>query len=378
MKNLNVIIILIDGARLDRVQKSDYFQKLKPDFSFISNVITYAPHTIASMHATLSGCYGTRTGTNSYWSTFKFKKNHFKTLTEYFHENGYYTFCDIVNKLVIPKQGFDEFLIHDEMKDDLTLRHKAFLEQMKSKNDQDQNFFLFLQYSNIHTGIMNEVLKVYNNFSKEYFEDREKNEQRYASLFKNAEKYVSEMLQKINELGFLENSIILVMSDHGISVGEKVGERAYGVFCYDYTLRTFAYFLMPSISPIEISQQVRTVDFMPTILDYVEIPLDKNYESIDGESLMPLIKGEKIPEKIAYSEAGNPLQDTRPPKEPNTKSVRTSRWKLILNEYDGTRELYDLFNDPSENENLSGTGLEIEDILFKKLEILKAGGKLPK
>ena len=175
---------------------------------------------------------------------------------------------------VIPKQGLDEFHIHDEIKDDLTQRHKSFLEQMKSKNEQNQNFFLYLQYSNIHTGIMNEVLKVYKNYSKEYFEDREKNEQRYASLFKNAEKYLTEILQKINELGFPENSIILVMSDHGISVGEKVGERAYGAYCYDYTLRTFAYFMMQGITPIEISQQVRTIDFMPTILDYVEIPLD--------------------------------------------------------------------------------------------------------
>ena len=374
----NVIILMIDGARLDYTLKSSIFNSLKQRYVFLSQPITYGPHTIAAMHAVFSGTYGTRTGTNSYWSTYRFKKDKFKTISQYLHDENYYTMADVVNELVIPKQGLDKFLIHDEMKDDLTQRHKSFLEQMKSKNDQDQNFFLYLQYSNIHTGIMNEVLKVYNNFSKEYFEDREKNEQRYASLFKNAEKYVSEMLQKINELGFLENSIILVMSDHGISVGEKVGERAYGAFCYDYTLRTFAYFLTQDISPIEISQQVRTVDFMPTILDYVEIPIDKNYESIDGESLMPLIKGEKIPEKIAYSEAGNPLQDTRPPKEPNTKSVRTSRWKLILNEYDDTRELYDLFNNPSENENLSGTGLEIEDILFKKLEILKAGGKLTK
>ena len=374
----NVIILMIDGARLDYTLKSSIFNSLKQRSVFLSHPITYGPHTIAAMHAVFSGTYGTRTGTNSYWSTYLFKKDKFKTISQYLHDENYYTMADVVNELVIPKQGLDEFLIHDEMKDDLTQRHKSFLEQMKSKNDQDQNFFLYLQYSSIHTGIVNEIIKVYNNFSKEYFEDREKNEQRYASLFKNAEKYVSEMLQKINELGFLENSIILVMSDHGISVGEKVGERAYGAFCYDYTLRTFAYFLMQDISPIEISQQVRTVDFMPTILDYVEIPIDKNYESIDGESLMPLIKGEKIPEKIAYSETGNPLQNTVPPKEPNTKSVRTSRWKLILNEYDGTRELYDLFNDPSENENLSGTGLEIEDILFKKLEILKAGGKLTK
>lgn len=373
----NVIILMIDGGRLDNSLKSPVFNSLKQRSVYLSQSITYGPHTITAMHAVFSGTYGTRTDTNSYWSTYQFKKDKFKTISEYLHDENYYTIADVVNELVIPKQGLDEFLIHDEMKDDLTQRHKTFLEQMKLKNDQGQNFFLYLQYSNIHTGIMNEVLKVYNNFSKEYFDNREKNEQRYDQLFKNAEKYLSKMLQKIKELGFLENSIILVMSDHGISVGEKVGERAYGAFCYDYTLRTFAYFLMREISPVEISQQVRMIDFMPTILDYLEIPFDTNYESIDGDSLMPLIKGEKIPEKIAYSETGNPLQDTKPPKEPNTKSVRTSQWKLIFNEYDGTRELYDLINDPQENENLSGTGLEIEETLFKKLEILRAGRILP-
>ena len=53
-------------------------------------------------------------------------------------------------------------------------------------------------------------------------------------------------LEKIYQLNIDKNSIILVMSDHGISVGEKIGERAYGAFCYDYTLRTFSYFLIPN------------------------------------------------------------------------------------------------------------------------------------
>lgn len=367
---------MIDGGRLDNSLQSSVFRSLKKNSICLSQPITYGPHTIAAMHAVFSGTYGTRTGTNSYWSTFQFKKDKFKTISEYLHDENYFTKADVVNELVIPKQGLDEFLIHDEINDDLTLRHKTFLEEMKSKNEQGQNFFLYLQYSNIHTGIMNEVLKVYNNFSPEYFDNKEKNEQRYDSLFKNAERYLSEMLDKIKEMGLLENSIILVMSDHGISIGEKIGERAYGAFCYDYTLRTFAYFLLPGISPIEIPQQVRMIDYMPTILDYLEIPLDVNYESINGESLIPLIKGEKIPEKIAFSETGNPLQDTKPPKEPNTKSVRTSEWKLIFNEYDNSKELYDLVHDPQENDNLSGKGLEIENILFKKLEILSAGKNL--
>ena len=375
--NKNVIILMIDGGRLDYSLQSLIFKSIKEKSICLSQPITYGPHTIAAMHAVFSGTYGTKTGTNSYWSTYQFKKEKFKTISEYLHDEKYYTKADVVNELVIPKQGLDEFLIHDEMNDDLTHRHKIFLEEMKSKYDQGQNFFLYLQYSNIHTGIMNDVLKVYDNYSKDFFDNREKNEHRYKLLFQYAEKYLSEMMKKISDLGLSENSIILIMSDHGISVGEKIGERAYGAFCYDYTLRTFAYFLTPDLPSIEIPQQVRTVDFMPTILDYLDISQDSNYNFIDGESLLPLIKGKHLPEKIAYSETGNPLQDTKPPKQPNTKSVRTSQWKLIFNEYNETRELYDLVNDPQENKNLSGTGLEIENILFKKLEILSAGGVLP-
>ncbi len=371
MKNLNVIIILIDGGRLDYVLKSAFYTKLKSKFSFISHSITYGPHTIAAMHATFSGCYGVRTGTDSYWSTYNFKKNEFKTLTDYLYENDYYTLCDVVNKLVIPKKNFNEFLIHDEQKDDLTIRHSNLLEELKSKNDQGINFFSFFQFSNIHTGIMNEVLKVYDNFSTDYFNNRELNKQRYQELFDKSETYLEKILEKIQSLELDKNSLILLMSDHGISTGEKVGERAYGAFCYDYTLRTFAYIKFPDMKKTEIEQQVRTIDFMPTILDVLNIDLDKTYEKLDGESLLPIFDGESIEEKIAFSETGNPLHEKRPPQKPNTFSVRTSKWKLILNEHNNTKELYNLKVDPSEDNNLSGTGIEIEEILTKSLNKIK-------
>ena len=363
----NVIIIMIDGGRYDRSAKSNFYKKLKEKSVCFSQPITYGPHTIAAMHAVFSACYGIRTGTDSYWSTYKFKKNQFKTITEYFHDQNYYTSADIVSEIVIPKQGFDEFQIHDENKDDLTLRHLELIEKTCSNND---NFFLYLQYSNIHTGISNEVLKVYDNFSVEYFKNKSLNEKRYDELFKKSEFYLEKILEKINSLGLEKNSIILIMSDHGISTGEKIGERAYGAFCYDYTLRTFAYFFVPGFNPIEISQQIRTIDFMPTILELLHLPLDKNYSKLDGESLLPLIGGQKITEKIAYSESGNPLEEKKPPKTPNIKSVRTSKWKLIINMYNNSKELYDLEKDPEENTNLIDTNLEIQEILWKKfLEI---------
>ena len=368
MNKKNLIIIMIDGGRYDRAINSSLFKKLEANSIFFSNSITYGPHTIAAMHAVFSGSYGTRTGTNSYWSTFKFKKGEFKTLTEYFKNMNFVTHADVINKLVIPKQGFDNFIIHDEINDDLTSRHIELLEKINRSFLDGKNYFLYLHYSKIHTGIMNDVLKIYNNFSEEYFSNKKKNESRYDELFCNAEMYLDKILKKIYSLEIDKNSIILIMSDHGISIGEKIGERAYGAFCYDYTLRTFTYFLIPGFMAKNITQQVRTIDFLPTILELFEIPIDEDFKKIDGRSLVPIINGEKIDEDFAFSETGNPQNDSAPPKEPNVKSIRTSEWKLIFNEYNDTKELYNLSVDPDENNNLIGKNENMEQVLWEKLK----------
>jgi arylsulfatase A-like enzyme len=186
-------------------------------------------------------------------------------------------------------------------------------------------------------------------------------------LFHNAEIYLDSILNKIKNLNLLENSIILILSDHGIGVGEKFGERAYGAFCYDYTLKTFAYLYNSDIKPKIISSQVRHIDYMPTILDMLNIKINNSFEKLDGESLMPLIDGELTLEKFAFSETGNPLNKNRPPKIPNIKSIRNSKWKLIHNEYNDTKELYDLINDSNEENNLIGTNPEVEKILSDEL-----------
>ena len=362
----NVIIIMIDGGRLDYALNSKTFSNIKSNSVFLSQSITYGPHTIAAMHAVFSGCYGSRTGTNSYWSTYKFKKNQFKTLTEYLHEHDYYTHADVINKLIVPKQGFDEFHIHDEENDDLTSNHISLLNQMK-KLSNEKNFFLYLHFSNIHTGIKKEVLDVYHNHSEEFFKNNELNRNRYSKLFYKAEIYLESILNEIKKLSLDDDTLILIMSDHGVSTGEKFGEHAYGAFCYDYTLRTFTYFLSKDLPSIEIKQQTRTIDFLPTILDILKIPLDNNSGNLDGVSLLPLIDGSYIPENFAFSETGNPLYDKVPPKEPNVKSIRTSKWKLIFNEHDDTKELYNLEQDPDENNNLIDTGEKIQDSLWENL-----------
>lgn len=198
---------------------------------------------------------------------------------------------------------------------------------------------------------MQEVLKKYDNFSKEYFENRYKNEQFYDKLFDAADKYLGQIFDHIYKLGMTNDTLIVIVSDHGISVGEKFGERAYGVFCYDYTLTATALFCHPGVNPINVTNQVRSIDIMPTILEILGIKADPKYERFQGESLAPFIHGKGV-SKIAFSQSGNPLKTGKPPKEPNVWAVRTDEWKFIRNIHDGTEELYSLKDDPREENNV--------------------------
>ena len=348
---MNLIVITMDGARLDRIVKGNNYKKLIEKSIFFPKTITYAPFTIAAMHAVFSGTYGFKSGVNSYWKTPNFKKTEYKTLTKYLQDSNYYTYGDTINKLVLPKIGFDKLEIHDELNDDLLERHKKLLDEMKIKNDNDKNFFLYLHYSNIHTGIMQNVLKKFNNFSQEYFSNIKANSEYYDKLFNEADLYLGELIKHFDKLELNKNTLLVVISDHGISVGEKFGERAYGVFCYDYTLISTSLFLYPKLSPMTFENQVRSVDILPTILELLEIPNDTNYKKMDGKSLLPIING-KIEKRISFSQSGNPLNSTKPPKEPNVFAVRTDEWKYIRNIYDSTEELYSLISDPNEKINL--------------------------
>ena len=363
----NLILICIDGGRVDRAKNSSIIQNFRKENSiFFSQSITYAPYTNSALHALISGAYGNRTGCNSYWHSREFNHNKFKTIVDYLHENNYYTCADVPTNLIMPKQNYDEYYISDESSIDLKTHHYELLCKMKKLVDSKQKIFLHLHYSGIHEGIRDTVLKFFTNYSKEFFENRKQNEERYDALFTDAEKYLEYIHEKLDELNLWENSIIIVFSDHGMSLGEKFGERAYGALCYESTINTFYSYFSSDLKQKEITSQVRSVDFMTTILEHLGIKLDKDFERLDGVSLFPLINDQNHKENFAYTETGNPLDSKIPPKKPNTKSIRTSEWKLIVNEYNDTKELYDLKNDPLEENNLINTGLEIESILWEE------------
>jgi len=98
-----------------------------------------------------------------------------------------------------------------------------------------------------------------------------------------------------------------------------------------------------------ISQQVGLIDLMPTISELVEIK-----ESIfdnNGQSIVDLIRGKKIPELPIFMETSQLIQ-----KKANVViGIRTPRYKYFRDSEDPNKRihLYDLKLDPFENENIS-------------------------
>ncbi len=359
----NVLLIVVDGARYDRIKDQKNFQMWAQKGTLFSKIITYGTQTVTSMHASFTGIYGNINGAYNYFGSALFRKESCKTLAQYLKEAGFNTFGDTINEIVVPKQGFDKLSIHDEKRDNLADRHRKMIKDAKKKG----NFFLYLHYSNIHTGLVETVLKKYDDFDKNYFKNKDKNLENYDKYIKQSDEYLGKIFETCEELNLFKDTIILIMSDHGASVGDKIGEIGYGRYCYDYTLRTFSLFVQPEIFPFRnIEKMGRTIDILPTILDILRIPISAGYIKPQGKSLMKLMDHESD-SRIAFSEGAGLVKPYPTKKKPLLKAVRTNDWKLIYNIKTGKKELYELNKDPEENCNVVELKPEIAEKLFSEL-----------
>ena len=135
-------------------------------------------------------------------------------------------------------------------------------------------------------------------------------------------------------------------------------------FLFDEKTRVPLFMIGPNVDQgVTISQQVRLLDVFPTICEIVGIP-DKD-EEIDGVSLYPLLENRKINDLVAYMESSPAIliQPTI------VIGIRTDEYKYFRNRYDSSKNvhLYDLKNDPYEDDNVADKNKkiieEMEDIL---------------
>jgi len=362
----NIIMILLDQFRNDARSIHGIFDELGRRGVLFSKTITYSPYTLASLHAVFTGLYGRDNGVDAYTKSDQYKHTECFSLSEYLKNIGYYTHGYTFSKILIPKSGFETLrIVTEEEEKDILASHKNELDICYG---QGKPFFCFLHYGKIHHQIVKEVIRKYDNFDEEYFGNIDKNRSRYLEHANKAGTHTEELIRAIDNYDPDGKTMIIVLTDHGSGIGEKPGEKAYGIYTYDYSICTWVYFIWPYALPSgkEIDIQVRTIDILPTIMDLLSIKESKKHKTITGRSLLPIINGVETEHRGAFTETGGVEGPYPSLDKPNIKCFRDGKWKLIFNTSINKYELYNLDKDPSENQNLYLENQEkAEELLIK-------------
>ncbi len=116
----------------------------------------------------------------------------------------------------------------------------------------------------------------------------------YAELVTLCDKYLGKLLDKIEELGFKENTLFLMVSDHGEPMGN--GEHGHGImrkvrpWPYEELVHTPMILRAPGVKPGQrIKGFVQSCDVAPTVCDWLGIGI---HPDMQGHSLLPMARGE--------------------------------------------------------------------------------------
>ncbi len=244
---------------------------------------------------------------------------------------------------------------------------------------KDKPFFLHMSYYTPHVPI--EGKPEYT----EYYKDKIKQEfyhknPGYAAMISSLDENVGRILNKVDELGISERTVIIFYSDNGGVNNQRVNTdnnyplRSGKGSLYEGGLRVPLIIRWPGITRAGsiCDFPVSTIDFYPTFLEIANIKGDENHNKyIDGLSLVPLLNN---PEKgmnrefLFWHHPHYYLDVTSP-----VSAVRKDNWKLLHYFEDGHLELYDLMNDIGEENNIANQYPEITNDLYMTLQNWRVG-----
>jgi arylsulfatase A-like enzyme len=243
----------------------------------------------------------------------------------------------------------------DYLTDKLTDYGIEFIQQ-----NAEKPFLLYMAYSAPHVFIVprGDKLKKY---MLKYGNSEEKFNPYYSAMVESIDDGVGRIVQSLKEQGLLENTIIIFTSDNGGLGLDELGPtptnlaplRKWKGHIYEGGTRVPAIVNWPAKIDAGIVSEsyFSTIDYLPTFCEITGISdIPKN---VDGESILPLLlnpenqTAQNRPLFWHYPHFSNQLG--RP-----AGSVRVGDYKLVELYETGTLELYNLKDDISEANDLSG------------------------
>ena len=172
--------------------------------------------------------------------------------------------------------------------------------------------------------------------------------QRYDYEIAFVDGWIGQLLDGLTAAGLDDDTVVVLMSDHGEAFGEHnfAGQSMFhGTNLYDEQLRVPFAFRVPGAAPRAVDDITQLIDLAPTVAELTGAAKDPSWL---GRSLAPALRGEPMPPHAAYAELL-----PYPGWEHNLKMAVSAdgAWKIINVISQRRTELYDLTTDAAEKKD---------------------------
>ena len=355
LEDFNVLLIVVDTTRYDMTSLNADSRQKPPTTPHL--------HALAERSITAHRAYSPSSGTLHSMSalfTMKFPSSirletwqrpwfgelslEETTVPELFLASGYHTFWTGHNhNRVFPdgvvglEQGFEtvDLVVESTRKvnqhTDRKIADRA-LRQLDSLAATDRRFFGLIFFGNPHGPYVSHGFK---GFAAKTEIDRYRQEIRASDVA------IGRVLEKLRTSGLLENTIVVVMSDHGEEFGEHGGKRHKSTV-YSESIHVPLVIRVPGAAPAALHQPVSTVFVLPWLMLHATTPRLRDaaenalvsyhgpiLRSTNGGIVSELVGHDRLKTTLVYRDA-----------------------KINFDERSGLYEVYDLRQDPLEQVNL--------------------------
>jgi arylsulfatase A-like enzyme len=370
-----VLFLLVDCLRADAVH-GDGRRVVTPTLddlaargTLFSQAISVASTTTPCVASLLTGTYSFTHGVRAI-SGYKLNRE-CVTLPQVLKKHGYHTYAFVtgpLSPLTELDRGFDEYEYRAErtyLSDDWG----AGLRTLFRERTLREPWFAFVHLWEVH-----KPRKIFPQFDSDRFG---------VDRYERAVSSLDPELHRLRET-LPDDTMIVVHGDHGENretvrrnlvsrvkrrLGYGLAPRDYkvghGFHVYDFLVRVPLMFFAPGLFPggTVVPDQVRQIDVFPTLVDALGFDMP---QPVHGRSLMPLTRGERLPEEPAHVEAvGTHIPDPRDWR----IGLRTTQWKYAFAPENPAiaEELYDLHADPRERKNLARSRRTVAEDLRRTL-----------
>jgi arylsulfatase A-like enzyme len=179
----------------------------------------------------------------------------------------------------------------------------------------------------------------------------------YAAEVAFMDREIGHLVDGLAERGILQDSVLILVGDHGETFWEHGDFWNHGLGVYQSTVLVPLLMRLPGGEGAgqRVDEPATSLDIVPTVCALVGVDVPAEVEGVD---LSGSWRGRSLGDRFLVSEATQPVgggveSEGRWWNSLKAKSARRGRWKYIRTPYLGDREeLYDLVADPAERVNL--------------------------